>query len=67
MSDATPPGWYPDAAAPGTERWRDGTGWTAHTRPAGPGPGASARPSRSPPRPATAPPPAAAPGSSRSP
>ncbi|MFE2091271.1 DUF2510 domain-containing protein [Streptomyces sp. NPDC059460] len=33
MSDATPPGWYPDAAAPGTDRWWDGTAWTAHTRP----------------------------------
>ncbi|MFI6723862.1 DUF2510 domain-containing protein [Streptomyces atratus] len=33
MSTATPPGWHPDAASPGTERWWDGTAWTAHTRP----------------------------------
>ncbi|GAA2980297.1 DUF2510 domain-containing protein [Streptomyces fulvorobeus] len=35
MSDATPPGWYPDAATPGSERWWDGTAWSAHTRPSG--------------------------------
>lgn len=32
MSRPTPPGWYPDTAAPGYERWWDGTAWTAHTR-----------------------------------
>ncbi|MGW3654631.1 DUF2510 domain-containing protein [Streptomyces sp. NPDC005151] len=32
-SDGTPPGRYPDAAAPGTDRWWDGTAWTARTPP----------------------------------
>ncbi|WP_406141199.1 DUF2510 domain-containing protein [Streptomyces sp. NBC_01089] len=33
MTHATPPGWYPDTGLPATERWWDGTAWTAHTRP----------------------------------
>ncbi|MDI3386854.1 DUF2510 domain-containing protein [Streptomyces sp. B-S-A8] len=28
----TPPGWYPDPAAPSLERWWDGARWTEHTR-----------------------------------
>ncbi|MFI6082187.1 DUF2510 domain-containing protein [Streptomyces sp. NPDC051217] len=35
MSMTTPPGWYADQGVPGTERWWDGTAWTAHTRPLG--------------------------------
>ncbi|MFI9581761.1 DUF2510 domain-containing protein [Streptomyces sp. NPDC052236] len=35
MSMTTPAGWYPDPSVPGTERWWDGTVWTAHTRPMG--------------------------------
>ncbi|NUK12243.1 DUF2510 domain-containing protein [Streptomyces lunaelactis] len=33
MSMTTPAGWYPDPSVPSTERWWDGTAWTAHTRP----------------------------------
>lgn len=35
MSMTTPPGWYTDPGVPGSERWWDGNGWTAHTRPLG--------------------------------
>lgn len=38
MSEQIPAGWYPDpqdtTSAPRPERWWDGTGWTATTRPA---------------------------------
>lgn len=30
---AVAPGWYPDRATPGTERWWDGTSWGTQTRP----------------------------------
>ncbi|MEU7402000.1 DUF2510 domain-containing protein [Streptomyces sp. NPDC044948] len=40
MTQATPPGWYPDPGqqndGPATERWWDGTVWTDQVRPAGP-------------------------------
>ncbi len=35
MTDNTPAyaaGWYPDANAPGTERYYDGSAWTEHSR-----------------------------------
>ncbi len=35
MTTPTPPGWYPDTNAPGTERYWDGNAWTASTRPVG--------------------------------
>ncbi|MFK0067451.1 DUF2510 domain-containing protein [Streptomyces sp. NPDC091046] len=38
MTQATPPGWYPDPGqkndGPATERWWDGTAWTDQVRPA---------------------------------
>ncbi len=34
MSNATPPGWYPDAQVPGQNRYWDGQQWTSHTAPA---------------------------------
>uniref|UniRef100_UPI00376F816C DUF2510 domain-containing protein n=1 Tax=Streptomyces sp. BK79 TaxID=3350097 RepID=UPI00376F816C len=40
MTQATPPGWYPDPGqkndGPATERWWDGKAWTDQVRPAGP-------------------------------
>ncbi|MGQ4427487.1 DUF2510 domain-containing protein, partial [Streptomyces violaceoruber] len=37
MTQATPPGWYPDPGqkndGPATERWWDGTAWTDRVRP----------------------------------
>lgn len=32
-----PPGWYPDPWYPGVVRWFDGTDWTPHAAPMGPG------------------------------
>ncbi|MEV0692782.1 DUF2510 domain-containing protein [Streptomyces sp. NPDC050388] len=55
MTQATPPGWYPDPGqtndGPATERWWDGTAWTDQVRPTGsapvwgpPAPGTAAHP-----------------------
>lgn len=47
MTDNTPAyaaGWYPDANAPGTERYYDGSAWTEHSRPAAVGPAVPAAP-----------------------
>ncbi|MEU5142659.1 DUF2510 domain-containing protein [Streptomyces sp. NPDC021139] len=58
MTQATPPGWYPDPGqkndGPATERWWDGTAWTDQVRPAGAG-AAGAPPAQPPVQPAFAP------------
>lgn len=45
MTQVTPAGWYPDPGqkqdGPPTERWWDGTAWTARIRPTAPAPGAA--------------------------
>ncbi|WP_406001866.1 DUF2510 domain-containing protein [Streptomyces sp. NBC_00829] len=33
MGVTTPAGRFPDPSVPGTDRWWEGTAWTAHTRP----------------------------------
>ncbi|MEG3630288.1 DUF2510 domain-containing protein [Streptomyces poriticola] len=47
MTQATPPGWYPDPGqtsdGPATERWWDGEAWTDRTRPAAPPAGEAPR------------------------
>ncbi|MEU6059526.1 DUF2510 domain-containing protein [Streptomyces sp. NPDC047097] len=37
MAMTTPPGWYPDPAAPALERWWDGSAWSGSTRRPGAG------------------------------
>jgi hypothetical protein len=41
---SAPPGWYPDAAAPGLFRWWDGFRWSEHTWSAQSPPSAAATP-----------------------
>lgn len=36
MSAQAPAGWYPDDSTPGTQRYWDGTAWTAHVAPLAP-------------------------------
>ncbi|AKZ59394.1 putative membrane protein [Streptomyces ambofaciens ATCC 23877] len=59
MTQATPPGWYPDPGqkndGPATERWWDGKVWTDQVRPTGPaaawGPPHAQQPTRRPTQP----------------
>ncbi|HET7899776.1 MAG TPA: DUF805 domain-containing protein [Candidatus Nanopelagicales bacterium] len=55
MTTAPPPGWYPDPASPGSQRYWDGSGWTESVSPM-PGYVAPAPPPAAPPAPAAYPP-----------
>jgi hypothetical protein len=56
MTQATPPGWYPDPGqkqdGPATERWWDGKAWTDQVRSAGPAAAAGPPPEQPPAQPA---------------